>query len=362
MSDNETPPSRAARSRRVERRWRVQAIVVVVLVVLLVGVAAIASGGNDPAETPTPTPTTGSPVVEGPSQLLAFAVTGSPNALLATVGAGGGLEPAAVIIPPDLTVTMPGAGEMRSDQMRDLDGPSMQIGVSNVVGAWNDHYAIMDLERLGALVDRLGGITADLQDIYPSGGDVLGPGETHLTGAQVIALLQERADDTAVRWADVLSALLAAQPRLSPTDLTDSDDQQAAAEVLGSGPAQVEIMPTQVVGGSATVPAQPDLDERMTALFGTKPPARAEVLNGNGEPGVGASIGALLIPAGFRIVLSENADTFDHQTTQIIADGPENEQAAEDARDAIGVGKVIVSQIPSGAADVTVIVGQDFHA
>jgi LytR cell envelope-related transcriptional attenuator len=70
----------------------------------------------------------------------------------------------------------------------------------------------------------------------------------------------------------------------------------------------------------------------------------------------------VLIPAGFRIVLSENADSFDHQTTQIIADGPENEQAAQDAQDVIGVGKVIVSQIPSGAADVTVIVGHDYHA
>lgn len=362
MSDRDARPSRAARSRQVERRWRVQAVVVVVLIGLVIGAAALASGGDEPSATPLPPPTTGSPVDAGPSQLLAFAVTGVPNALLATIGTGGGHEPAAMIVPPDLTVTMPGAGEMRSEQMRDLDGPSMQIGVSNVVGAWNDHYAIMDLDRLGALVDRMGGLTADLQDIYPSGSDVLGPGETHLTGTQVIALLQERADDTAARWADVLTALLAGQPRLSPTDLTDTDDEQAAAEILAGGPAHVEIMPTQVVGGSATIPAQPDLDDLMTELFGTKPPARAEVRNGNGEPGVGASIGALLIPAGFRVVLSENADTFDHQTTQIIADGPDNEQAAALAHDAIGVGKIIVSQVPSGLADVTVIVGHDFHA
>jgi hypothetical protein len=362
MSDHDGQPSRAARSRQIERRWRVQAVVVVVLIGVVIGIAALSSGANDPTATPLPSPTTGSPVAEGPSQLLALAVTGSSNALLATIGTGGGHEAAAVVVPPDLTVTMPGAGEMTSDQLRDLDGPSMQIGVSNVVGAWNDHYAIMDLERLGGLVDRLGGLSADLQDIYPSAGEVLGPGQTQLTGAQVIALLQEPADDTAARWADVLTALLAGQPHLSPTDLTDTDDEQAAAEILAGGPANVAIMPTQVVGGSVTAPAQPDLDDLMTELFGTEPPARAEVRNGNGEPGVGASVGALLIPAGFRVVLSENADTFDHQTTEIIADGPDNEQAAADALDAIGVGKIIVSQIPSGAADVTVIVGHDFHA
>jgi hypothetical protein len=361
MSDD-LRPSRVARSRQVERRWRVQAIVAAALILALIGIAAFARGGGEPSASPAPTPTTAASAAEGPGQLLAFAVTGSPNALLASVGAGGGNETAAVVIPPDLTVVMPGAGEMSSDQLRDLDGPSMQIGVSNVVGTWNDHYAIMDLDRLGALVDRIGGLDADLGDLYQAGAEPLGPGRTHLTGDQVVALLGEQADDTAARFADVLAALLAGQPHLSPTDLTDTDDQQAASEILAAGPATVEIAPTQVVGGTATIPAQPDLDELMTELFGTKAPARAEVRNGNGEPGVGASVGALLIPAGFRIVLSENADTFDHQTTQVIADGPENQEAAADAQDALGVGKIIVSQVPSGLADVTVIVGHDFHA
>jgi LytR cell envelope-related transcriptional attenuator/LytR_cpsA_psr family len=260
-------------------------------------------------------------------------------------------------------VIMPGAGEMSSEELRDLDGPSMQIGVSNVDGVWNDHYAIIDLDRLGALVDRMGGLNADLGDLYPSGDDVFGPGETTLTGPQVIALLRQRADDTAARFADVLNALLAGQPALSPTDLTDTDDAQAAAEILRSGAARVEVMPTQsLVGASTTIPAQPDLDELMTELFGAEAPARAEIRNGNGEPGVGTSVGALLIPAGFRVVLSDNADTFDHETTQVIADGPDNEQTAAAARDALGVGKLIVSQVPSGVADVTVIVGHDFHA
>jgi hypothetical protein len=293
--------------------------------------------------------------------LLALSVTGAPNALLATIGTGGGNETAALIVPPGLTVVMPGAGEMPSEQVGALDGPSMQIGVSNVVGTWNEHYAVMDLDRLGGLVDRIGGLNADLQDIYSVGNDVLGPGETHLTGAQVIALLHERADDTAARWADVLGALLAAQPNISPTDLSDTDDQAAAADILSSGQARIEIMPTQTVGGTAVIAAQPDLDTLVTELFGTEPPVRAEVRNGSGEPGVGTAVGALLIPAGFRIVLSENADTFDHQVTEVIANGSENEKDAQDAQKALGVGKVIVSQVPSGLADVTVIVGHDFH-
>ena len=87
----------------------------------------------------------------------------------------------------------------------------------------------------------------------------------------------------------------------------------------------------------------------MTQLFGTPRRARAEVRNGNGQPGVGESVGAQLIPAGFRIVLCDNADTFDHQTTEIIADGTENEpRRRQTPSDALGVGKVIVSQVSSG--------------
>ena len=76
---------------------------------------------------------------------------------------------------------------------------------------------------------------------------------------------------------------------------------------------------------------------------------------------VDSEVAAQLIPAGFRIVLSENADTFDYKTTEVIANGTENEAAAESALDAIGVGKITVSQISSGLADVSVTVGQDYH-
>jgi len=99
----------------------------------------------------------------------------------------------------------------------------------------------------------------------------------------------------------------------------------------------------------------------MTELFGTTAPARAEVRNGNGSPGVGGQVAAQLIPAGFRIVLSDNADTFDYKTTEVIANGTDNETEAAAALDAIGVGKITVSQVPSGLADVSVTVGQDYH-
>jgi hypothetical protein len=319
------------------------------------------SGDGGGEASATPSASTSATVAAGPAQLLALSITGAPNALLATVGSGGGLPSAAVVLPSGMTLVMPGAGEVSTEQLQDLPGDSMRVGVSNVDGAWNDHYAAIDLERFGAIVDRLGGLSVNLQDVYSVGPTVLGPGQTQLTGQQTVALLKENADDTAARWASVLSSFLAAQPSLSPTDLADTDDAQAAAAVLQSGPARVEMAPTQVVGGTVLIAAQPSFDDLMSELFETPAPVRAEVLNGNGEPGVGESVGAQLIPAGFRVVLSENADTFDHQTTEIVAAGTDNEPAAQEARKALGVGKVIVSEIASGLADVTVTVGQDYH-
>jgi len=130
---------------------------------------------------------------------------------------------------------------------------------------------------------------------------------------------------------------------------------------IAPGETRVEIMPSEVVGGSILSVAQPDLDDLMTELYGATPPQRAEVRNGNGSPGVGGDVAAQLIPAGFRIVLSENADTFDYKTTEVIANGTDNETEAAAALDAIGVGKITVSQVPSGLADVSVTVGQDYH-
>ena len=36
-----------------------------------------------------------------------------------------------------------------------LPGDQMRIGLSNIGGAWDGHYATMDLDRFGGVVDRL---------------------------------------------------------------------------------------------------------------------------------------------------------------------------------------------------------------
>ena len=148
----------------------------------------------------------------------------------------GGLPTAAVVLPPEMTLTMPGAGEVTTEALQDLPGDSMRVGVSNVDGAWNAHYAVIELDRFG--VDRgPAGRTVGRSRgrVHRRRARWSDPGRRSFPANRPSRSCSENADDTGARWASVLSSFLAAKPSLSPTDLADTDDPQTAAQVLGAG-------------------------------------------------------------------------------------------------------------------------------
>jgi hypothetical protein len=96
-----------------------------------------------------------------------------------------------------------------------------------------------------------------------------------------------------------------------------------------------------------------------------RPPAdevRLVVLNGVGNPGIGGEVARILVPEGYRLMASTNANTFDLPETKIIAASDADLASAERARALLGVGRVFLGFQPAGLADVTVVVGQDFVA
>jgi len=360
--DGRIRPSRADRREASVRRRRMYGIVALLVIAAGAVAATRFGGGAGGAAADSPSAAGSSPAASTPTDLLAFSVIGAPNALLATVGAGGAQPAAGLVLPPGMTVVVPGQGETMTEDVQALPGDSMRVGVSNAVGTWADHYAVMDLHDLGRAIDEAGGLSVNLPDAYPIGGTVIGPGKTHVNGSQVAALLSEDADDTDLRWASVLEGFLAAAPNLPQDAFTETDDAAAAASTLGAAAgAEVQVAPTEVVGGTAIVAKQPDLDDLVGNLFGTPPPIRALVQNGTGRPSVGEAVAHDLLPAGFRIVLSENASSFDHPTTTITANGQAHVDDANAAKRALGVGDVRVTQVPSGLADVTIVVGRDFE-
>jgi LytR cell envelope-related transcriptional attenuator len=352
-------PERAERRARARRgRW-IETAVALVLVVAGVAYASSQLGGDES----TTTPTGSTPVGEGPATTLAFSVTGSPHVLLAVIGGGGTPAPAAMTLPSNVTIVIPGQGLATTEDLQPLPGPSLQVGMSNALGAWVPHYAVMDLDAFGAVVDRAGGLTVDLPDVYTVGSRVLGPGPTPMNGTQIRTLLFDPATDSDARWEAVLTAFLASGATVRPDDLAETDAADAAASVLRDAQgAEVTEAPVREVAGTTFIPDQPTFDQTVTELFGTAAPTNVVVQNGNGRPGVGEDVALLLIPAGFRVVISQNAGSFGHASTDIVATDEEHRDDAERAKQALGVGTVSVSGVPSGLADVSIVVGEDFEA
>jgi hypothetical protein len=94
-----------------------------------------------------------------------------------------------------------------------------------------------------------------------------------------------------------------------------------------------------------------------------EPRVRVEVLNGNGRIGTTQPVASILVRAGFRVVLTDNADRADYETSLLIAQGTVFQKAAVDARELLGLGDVSVEiHQPSGVVDLTIIVGEDLPA
>ena len=107
---------------------------------------------------------------------------------------------------------------------------------------------------------------------------------------------------------------------------------------------------------------QETLGSLVEGSFGEDEANGVQVLNGNGEPGVGAEVGEKLVRGGFRVVLSGNAPRLDYSKTLVITyDRTAAGLAlAEEARDLLGVGQVQVAGQQQGIVDLTVVVGKDY--
>lgn len=333
---------------------------VAALAVVAVGAVVLTrDGGGDPPASAAPD---GATEPEQP-QLLALQVDGGPAPMLAVVGVPpDGGDPFVMPLSSELTVVMPGQGETSAAGVTALPPESMRVAMSNMSGLWIDHYAALGLRELASAIDAAGGVTATLPEAYPITDGVLGPGEVTMTGAQAKAFLAGATDDAGVRWEILLSAMLADPPALAGPGV-DTDDAEAVNALLADAQgAEVLEMPTERVTSTIVVPVYPALDELLSGALGTQPPVPAIVQNGSGEPGVGEEVAVRIIPAGFRVVLSQNAQTFDVTRTDVFANGPDHEGEARTLREALGVGRVRVAAVPSNVGDITIVVGEDFTA
>jgi LytR cell envelope-related transcriptional attenuator len=353
-----TAATRVSRGAAVRRRRAAAAVAGVALVAA--GIYGVSRLGDAAGNHPNGANANGRSTKA--SELLVLQVVGTHDPLLAVIGTGRAeRRPAFFSLPFDLTLTVPGQGEAPAADVAGLGAETVRVAVSNTFGAWAEHVAVLDLEGLSSVVDRGKGIRVHVPGFYVTDAGNLGPGSARLSGEQVVALLSLQGDGAEARWASVVQGLLRSRVRLGREDLAETDGIAGVRRVLkGARGAAIASFPTLSVAGSITVPMQPDLDRQVTKLFGFRNPVPVIVQNGAGAPGLGQEVAAVLLPLGFRVVLSQNADLFGYERTRVVANGSGAIADARRIREALGVGRVGVSQVPSGIGDITIIVGEDF--
>jgi hypothetical protein len=232
------------------------------------------------------------------------------------------------------------------------------------MGMWVDHYAVTDLQRLGVVAGRGDGLMVTLPDAVTVGDRVVGPGAVAMSAPMITRYLGTSGPGLPERWDVMLTALTATPPTFELGDLLESDDLSATSAVLaGARGANIETFPSSVVGGTVRVPDYAALDALVSRTFGTiGPVVRVIVQNGSGAPNVGQMVARAIVPFGFRIVLTENSATFDTRTTQVVAIGEPNVDAARRAQEALGTGTVELSKVPSGIGDIAIDVGRDLSS
>jgi hypothetical protein len=298
----------------------------------------------------------------GPPEFALLSVSGAGHPL---VGVFGGTDAKVFyqLLPPRVTLVQPGQGEVALGRLAIQPALAQQVGVSNALGLWIEHFGVIGLDGLVEIIDRAGGLEVDLPATYSLTQRTIGPGVERLSGSEVEEFLTAEEGDELGRWGLVLGALLSSPPEIEAEDFLEIDDVEAMRDVWAGGPRAERIgFPTEQAAGATRLPRVETIDAMMKDHFGTNSPVPVVVENGSGVPGVGEDVARLILREGFRVVFSKNAESFDQAVTLIVAEDHESIPTARRVRRMLGVGRVAVSQVPSGVGDITIVVGKDFTA
>ncbi|MCI0632904.1 MAG: LytR C-terminal domain-containing protein [Actinobacteria bacterium] len=316
------------------------ALVSVLAVLVTVATGALVISRSDEAD----------PVRNRPqpdAELALLVVTTETEPLAAVVGGTGFGQVGAIVVPPRAAVTIPGQGEATVGEALDLPPDQASIAAGNLLGVWVEHHAVIEDRTLASLADEVGGVEV---------------GDQTLGGAEVLALLAEPEPGGVAGLQLVLEALLAADVGWAAADFTETDHEPAVTRALDSAAgSRAVVLEVDEVASDVFVASPDQVVRALVDAFGG--PAEAAipviVLNGNGVPGIGELVAERILPAGFRVAISENASTFDHRETLVVVGSSDDVALAERVRDLLGVGSVSVS-VGSGIAPVTVVIGKDF--
>lgn len=373
------------RRRRQERRQR-RLFLIAFVTLLVSGAAAIGLphlgrqlAGPDAAHPPA----AAAPIE--PKVLLAHRhPDGTARSI--TIFSDGDAAQSIVLIPAGTMAEVPSLGLEPLGRALQIGGPTrLRSTVENLLGIRISDVIVADDADFSALAEPLGELKVQVpervEQVTEDGTvDVLyEPGLLRLAPEEVPAFLSAKGSATDLSvlarhqgfWEAVLG-------RISDEELTPGGPAPLA-EVLvslaGGEAVRSRLLPVEPLGQEAV----PGADGTSTELYqadpqdlarfiestfpGSEAPVdrpRAQVLNGTGGVEVSARAAEKLVPAGIQVALTGNAPRFDYRQTQIVFYEASQEDIAAKARDALGVGRLVLSRRPLGVVDLTIIIGSDF--
>lgn len=400
VTPGQEPVSRSGRraeQRRAKRRRQVR------LLSLVLGLLALVAAGFAiylAVDAPTPPPRD-APAAGRTQRTLLLQVQGPDRAGVAHVlfaHDGTAREGAAVLVPPQVLVNVPGTGSVPFGRaLATAPGAAVRNALSDLMGVTVDDGWVVDQPALVALVDAVGGVEVDVDvEVVRGQGVVVPAGPQRLAGAGAVAFLTylapgEQEQARLARVQEVLDGVVAALPAapelaavldgLGPRSTSTAAPAQLAAFLLGlqsdaqADRLQYDVLPVVDLdpGGEVTAfrvdtaaaAAVVDRLLRASVPAGTREGGnRVLVLNGVGTPGLGEAVRAKLVPAGFVFAGSDNAPRFGYATTQVLVPEatPEAQALGERVATALGLpGLQIGTQELGTVADVVVVVGADFR-
>jgi hypothetical protein len=344
----EPPPAEGNRGARISpRAMRFAALVLLAAVVGTVAprVMPAVLDGPGPPEAPA--------AVVPEQTVVSWSMADDESGLtFSAVVARGVLPPVILAIPADVTLSLPGQGQ---GTMRDAawtgDPGFVEVATENLLGVPVDFSVVMDPIQLSTAIDAAGGIVVGDQ---PMNGEAAVAYLTDPSAAEV-------ADERFLRWQDVLEGL--AQAVAARPESAAAFPEGLRPVLAASGNRAPDLLAFPVIDIGAGV-LRPD-DQAVEELIGDRfvipggDVVRLVVLNGVGEPGVGEEVARILIPSGFRLMSSDNANRFDYEVTRIVATSEEDLPSARRAQELLGTGQILLGAQPQ-LADVIVVVGRDF--
>lgn len=310
---------------------------------------------------------------------------------------------ALILVPNRVVAEVPGSGTQPYGQAvgRPEGAALSRSTLADLLGVTVDASWVLDQTAFRALVDRLGGISVDVDaDIVGTraGGSVVlvskGAGQ-RLSGSQALAVLAYRAPgeddlDALPRLQHVLVALLAKLPdgaalgRLvaglgAGSELSDTRDATGVLDGAGRDIAadrvSYQTLPVLPIDGGVAPTYRLDVAGIAAlaggSLAGSRLPGhtgignRVLVLNQAGGAGLGQQIRDRIVPRGFVFVDSRNQTPFNRRQTIVVVYDTTSQTLARAHRLAAALGlpkaPVHVSPRAQNVADLFVFVGTDFR-